>query len=46
MADVKMAMDRAQDEVLQTQARANAMDELIQSGALDEIGAAPQDALD
>ena len=46
MADVKMAMDRAQDKVLQTQARANAMDELIQSGTLDEIGAGPQDALD
>ena len=46
MADVKMAMDRAQDKVLQTQARAKAMDELIQSGTLDEIGAGPQDDLD
>lgn len=46
MADVNMAMERAQDKVLQTQARANAMDELIQSGTLEQIGAGPQDALD
>jgi phage shock protein A len=46
MADVNLAVQRAQDKVLQMQARANAMDELIQSGSLQEIGAGPQDDLD
>ncbi len=45
MADVNLAVQRAQDRVLQVQARANAMDELIQSGTLPEIGLEPQDAL-
>ena len=38
MADVNMAVERAQDKVLQMQARANAMDELTQSGTLPELG--------
>jgi phage shock protein A len=38
MSDVNMAVERAQDKVLQMQARANAMDELTQSGTLPEIG--------
>jgi len=38
MADVNMAVERAQDRVLQMQARANAMDELTQSGTLPELG--------
>lgn len=46
MADVNLAVQRAQDKIEQTQARAGAMDELIQSGALKEIGPAPQDTLD
>jgi phage shock protein A len=37
-------VERAQDKVLQMQARANAMDELTQSGTLPEIGSG--DALD
>lgn len=46
MADVYLAVQRAQDKIEQTQARASAMDDLIQSGALKEIGPAPQDTLD
>jgi phage shock protein A len=38
MGDVNMAVERAQDKVLQMQARANAMDELTQSGTLPELG--------
>ena len=38
MSDVNMAVERAQDKVLQMQARASAMDELTQSGTLPEIG--------
>jgi phage shock protein A len=38
MADVNMAVERAQDRVLTMQARANAMDELTQSGTLPELG--------
>jgi phage shock protein A len=44
MGDVNMAVERAQDKVLQMQARANAMDELTQSGTLPELGSG--DALD
>jgi phage shock protein A len=39
MGDVNLAVERAQDKVLQMQARANAMDELTQSGTLPELGA-------
>jgi phage shock protein A len=46
MADVNLAVERAQDKVLQMQARANAMDELTQSGTLQEIGPGAQDSLD
>ena len=46
MADVNLAVQRAQDKVLQMQARANAMDELTQSGTLQEIGPGAQDSLD
>ena len=38
MSDVNLAVERAQDRVLQMQARANALDELTQSGQLAEIG--------
>ena len=38
MSDVNLAVQRAQDRVLQMQARAQAMDELTQSGTLPEIG--------
>jgi len=38
MSDVNMAVQRAQDKVLTMQARANAMDELIESGTLQEAG--------
>ena len=46
MADVNLAMQRTQDKVQQMQARASAMDELIQSGTLQEIGPGAQDSLD
>jgi phage shock protein A len=46
MADVNLAMQRAQDKVQQTQARAAAMDELMQSGTLEEVGPGAQDDLD
>ncbi len=36
MADVNMAVERAQDKVLTMQARANAMDQLIDQGTLPE----------
>ncbi len=46
MADVNLAVQRAQEKVLDTQARASAMDELIQSGTLQEIGPGAQDTID
>ena len=45
MSDVNLAVERAQDKVLQMQARANAMDELMAQGTLQEIGA-PTDSID
>lgn len=45
MSDVNLAVERAQDKVLQMQARANAMDELMSQGTLPEIGA-PTDPID
>ena len=42
MSDVNLAVQRAQDKVLQMQARASAMDELTESGTLPEIGPAGQ----
>ncbi len=37
MGDVGMAMQRAQDKVAQMQARAGAVDELVTSGALEDV---------
>lgn len=45
MSDVNLAVERAQDKVLQMQARANAMDELMAQGTLQEIGA-PSDPIE
>jgi len=46
MSDVNLAVQRAQDRVLQMQARADALDELTTSGALPEIGAPGTDDID
>jgi phage shock protein A len=46
MNDVNLAVQRAQDKVLQMQARANAMDVLVDQGTLPEIGAPGQDDID
>ena len=46
MTDVNLAVERAQNKVLQMQARASALDELSDAGALPEIGAGGGDALD
>ena len=47
MADTALAIDRAQDRTEQMQARAAAVDELIETGALEDFTAAPgQTALD
>jgi phage shock protein A len=46
MSDVNLAVERAQDKVLQMQARASAMDELVQAGTLPEIGTRQGDDID
>lgn len=46
MSDVNLAVQRAQDKVLQMQARASALDELTESGTLAEIGPGSVDPLD
>jgi len=46
MSDVNLAVQRAQDKVTAMQARANAMDSLMDSGTLTEIGAPGQDDID
>ncbi|HTI14593.1 MAG TPA: PspA/IM30 family protein [Dictyobacter sp.] len=49
MSDMGQAMQRAQNKVLDMQARANAMDSLIEQGTLSEqglLGAGNQDSLD
>jgi phage shock protein A len=46
MADVNLAMQRAQDKVQQMQGRAEALDSLIASGTLTEVGPGAQDELD
>lgn len=46
MADVGMAIDRAQDKTESMQARAGAIDELIASGALDDVTSSGQDSID
>ena len=43
MGDVGMAVQRAQDKTAQMQARAGAIDELMASGALDDVTAQPND---
>lgn len=46
MSDVNLAVTRAQDKVLAMQARANAMDQLVDQGTLPELGAPGQDDID
>ncbi len=43
MGDVGLAIQRAEDKTAQMQARAGAIDELIASGALEDVTAAPGD---
>jgi phage shock protein A len=43
MGDVGMAIQRAEDKTAQMQARAGAIDELLASGALDDVSGAPHD---
>ena len=43
MADVTMMVDRAQEKTTQMQARASAIDQLVDSGTLDQIGAGSSD---
>src|SRR5947199_101426 len=43
MGDVGMAVQRAQDKTAQMQARAGAIDELMASGALDDVNGTPRD---
>ena len=43
MSDVGLAMQRAQDKTAQLQARASAVDELMASGALDDMVGGPRD---
>jgi phage shock protein A len=43
MGDVGMAIQRAEDKTAQMQARAGAIDELLASGALDDVSGAPRD---
>jgi phage shock protein A len=46
MTDVNLAVQRAQDKVLSMQARAQAMDQLVDQGTLPEIGAPGGDDID
>jgi len=43
MGDIGMAMQRAEDKTAQMQARAGAVDELLASGALEDLTASPGD---
>ncbi|MDP8930398.1 MAG: PspA/IM30 family protein, partial [Actinomycetota bacterium] len=43
MGDVGLAVQRAEDKTVQLQARAGAVDELLASGALDDVTAQPGD---
>jgi len=43
MGDIGLAMQRAEDKTAQMQARAGAIDELINSGALEDLTASPND---
>ena len=46
MTDIGMAMDRAHNKVETMQARAGAIDELLESGALEELTLGGQDSID
>jgi phage shock protein A len=46
MSDVGVSLDRARDRVAQMQARAAATDELLASGALKDLTAAPDADID
>ena len=46
MADVNLMLDRAREKTAQMQARAAAVDQLMDSGALDTIGPGSQDDID
>jgi phage shock protein A len=46
MADVSLMVDRAQEKTQQMQARAAAIDQLVDSGVLDQVGAGSQDDID
>ncbi len=46
MADVNLMVERAQEKTTQMQARAAAIDDLVASGTLDQIGAGSTDDLD
>ena len=46
MSDVGMALQRAQDKTDQMQARAAAVNELVDTGALDDLTSAPSSDLD
>lgn len=46
MSDVGLAVERAEDKTAQMQARAGAVDELVATGALDDLTAAPNSDID
>jgi phage shock protein A len=46
MADVRLVVERAQDKTAQMQARAAAIDALIESGTLDQVGTGGTDDID
>jgi phage shock protein A len=46
MADVNLMVERAQNKTIQMQARAAAIDDLVASGTLDQIGAGSTDDID
>jgi len=46
MSDVGLAVERAEDKTAQMQARAGAVDELIASGALEDVTASPNSDID
>src|SRR4030095_3045775 len=45
MSDVGLAVQRAEDKTAQMQARAGAIDELLASGALDDVTGAGSDSI-
>ena len=46
MSDVGLAVERAEDKTAQMQARASAVDELIASGALEDVTSSPNSDID